>query len=153
MPTDTADRPLLRFPGPSTRRARRAAGRPRDGVHAFFNRLAVLAEIAPDAPVSLLAITLPAAASAESEALAEGMVRANVRPTDLVARLEPGRVAVVLQGTDATRAAQISYRLQMQLSRAAIPGCTTAVIGVASGTGRHGRTLLQAAASSLPDCG
>ena len=153
MPTAAPDRPLLHFPGPSARRARPAAVRARGGVPAFFNRLAVLAEIAPDSPVSLLVITLPSAIGEDSETLAEAMVRAYVRATDLVARLEPGRIAVVLQGTDATRAARISCRLQVQFSRAAIPGCATAVIGVASGIGRHGRTLLQAASSSLPDCG
>lgn len=122
----------------------------------LLHRLDAVAELAPRAPLSFLAVRIEGLEEVEEErgevgvrfsARAVGDALAQLcRGTDLAGELGTGVLGVVLQGAGATAAAAAAARLTHHLNRLRHlpPGCSV-VVGAATGTGSHGRRLVSAA--------
>lgn len=124
-----------------------------NGTQTMAGRLTLLGAIAPEGAVSVVVVSLPPSVTWDAAALAEGVVRANVRATDTVVALGEGRIGVILQGSDARRTAETVGRVQHRLQRSPLFRGMPVAVAAATGIGRHGTTLLKAATTSLPDCG
>lgn len=145
---------LLAFPSPiRDRDSGQAQTRESPGLNAIVDRLTILGEISPERPVSVVIVSLPGDPGWEAAALAEGVVRANVRAVDTVVALGDGRIGVVLQGSGPREASETAGRVQHRLQRSPLFHGMAVTIAAASGIGQHGQTLLKAASTSLPDCG
>ena len=123
---------------------------------ALLDRLDLIGLLAPDAPLSFLAIEVDSADPATSEgqellSLVAHHARTSVRATDVVGRLGDAGFGVILQGSSDRRAATTAARLQHILGRLAIPyPGVSIVVSAASGLGVNALVLPEAAVASLP---
>ena len=143
---------IITFPGPSAMGSARRPARKAE-ITGVSERLAVLKAIAPDAAVSVLMVTLDESAGWQGEAAAQAITRQAVRATDMVSRVGHGRIAVILQSTREQKAAEIAARLSMRLRSAPLFRGAGVSVSAATGTGSHGEALMEAASSTLPECG
>ena len=73
---------------------------------------------------------------------------------DVVGEIQPGVLAIVLQGSGATAASAVTARLQFHLNHLrSLPVRLHVDVYAATGTGANGRGLLSAAMDSLQDAG
>ena len=121
----------------------------------LLDRLEVLGELAPAAPLSFLLVRVcaeDAPARGVAAAVAE-RVGSLVRATDVVGLFGQDGVGVVLQGTGVTAAGAVAGRLSLHLNRALAdmaPG-HHATVHAATGTGLNALTLPIAATQDLDD--
>lgn len=131
---------------------------------ALFDRLEVVARIAPSAPLSFVVVKVHglaelnatqghAAGDSSLQAVAREICQL-IRPTDLVGRLTGSVFGIVLQGTGATAAAAVAARLGYHLAKstAAIPPASVQV-SASTGTGVNADMLPIAAMDPFDDCG
>lgn len=131
--------------------------------HALMKRLVILGKLAPNAPLSFLAVRVsglyvvnPKAADTTLETLLQAVIRQVgrlTRATDMAGRLGASSFGVVLQGTDATAAAAVAARLSIHLNEtaAAWPG-SKVFVSAATGTGVNALVLPSAALDTSADC-
>ena len=130
----------------------------------LLDRLELVGEIAPTAPLSFVVIKidgLPALNEIAGWEAGDSVlcsiadeVRSITRPTDLVGRLSGTTFGLVLQGTGATAAAAVQARLNFRLSR--LPVLTPPLgirVSAATGTGMNANILPVAAMDSFEDAG
>ena len=126
---------------------------------ALLDRLAVVGELGPRAPLSFVAVRLEDddGLSEETVESLEKAVAARLteltRVTDVVGRLQERAFGIVLQGTGATAAGAVASRLSHHLNRLAeLPRTTSVIVSAATGTGVNAHALVIAAMDSLEEC-
>jgi GGDEF domain-containing protein len=136
---------------------------PETGVatrRALVERLAMMGDLAPRAPLSFLVVHVEAAredaeTAAPPFAAVATRIRELTRATDCIGRLRDGSFGVVLQGTGVTAAGAVAARLSHHLNR--LPDVTpryAVSISAATGTGANALTLPSAAMDAFePGCG
>jgi len=130
----------------------------------LLDRLELVGEIAPTAPLSFVAIKVDGlpelneiagwdAGDSVLCAIADE-VRSITRPTDLVGRLSGTTFGIVLQGSGATAAAAVQARLHFRLGRLPVMTPPLGVrVSAATGTGVNAGLLSIAAVDSFEDAG
>lgn len=130
----------------------------------LLDRLEMVGDIAPTAPLSFIVIQMDGlaelnrvggtdAGDAALRAVADE-ARSMTRATDLVGRLTGSSFGIVLQGTGATAAAAVAARLGFHLSQLPLMSPPAGVrVSVATGTGVNSETLPLAAMDSFLHCG
>lgn len=126
---------------------------------ALMDRLTTVGELAPQAPLSFVAVRIDDAESlapAQRERLQKAVanrLRELTRATDMVGRIDDDAFGVVLQGTGATAAGAVSSRLAHHLNRLPeLPRAAAVVVSAATGTGVNAETLAVAALDSFEVC-
>lgn len=118
---------------------------------ALMERLSMMGDLAPRAPLSFLVVHVEAAGSDDDAAASPyapvaTRVRELTRATDCVGRLREDCFGVVLQGTGVTAAGAVAARLSHHLNRLAEITPRYAVsVSAATGTGANALTLPSAA--------
>jgi diguanylate cyclase (GGDEF)-like protein len=129
-----------------------------------LDRLALVGDIAPNAPLSFVVVKLDGLAELNTSAGREAgdvalcaiadEVRSITRPTDLVGRFSGTTFGIVLQGAGATAAAAVQARLNFRLSRLPVMSPPLAVrVSAATGTGVNSAVLPAAALDSFAEAG
>lgn len=126
---------------------------------ALLDRLSVVGELGPKAPLSFVAIRfedtedMPAESLAALQKAVAARLAELTRATDMVGRLEETAFGIVLQGTGATAAGAVASRLSHHLNRLAeLPRTAAIVVSAATGTGVNAQALVIAAMDSLEVC-
>lgn len=128
----------------------------------LLERLAVVGELAPDAPLSFVVLKVYGLGDLNRElgwracetvlGAVAGELRELTRATDAVGRLSGSTFGIVLQGTGATAAAAVEARLNYRLNR--LPELlrpTHVLVSAATGTGVNAGTLPVAAMDSFDE--
>ena len=130
----------------------------------LLDRLEMVGDLAPSAPLSFIVIQLDGLAELNKLAgtdagdaalrVVADEARSMTRATDLVGRLTGSSFGIVLQGTGATAAACVAARLGFHLSQLPLMSLPASVrVSVATGTGVNSETLPLAAMDSFLHCG
>lgn len=127
----------------------------------LFATVERIGELAPNAPLSFLVITIDGLSDLGAQdsqllmRLVAGRIRAVARATDAVGRMGMAAFGAVLQGAGVTAASAVAARLSYHLTHV-VRGIDSGLdvrVSAATGTGVNWATLPVAATESLPDCG
>lgn len=132
------------------------------GKLALLERLAVIGELAPDAPLSFVVVKVEGGVHPvdDERELPETLlhevasrIRSLTRATDMMGRLSESSFGLVLQGTGATAAGAVAARLSHHLNQltAGMP-CTEVRVSAATGRGLNAGVLPSAAMESFEEC-
>lgn len=130
----------------------------------LLDRLEMIGDLAPTAPLSFIVIQLDGltelnrlAGTGAGDAALRSVAdeaRSMTRATDLIGRLTGSTFGIVLQGTGAAGAAGVAARLGFHLSQLPLMTAPVGVrVSVATGTGANSETLPLAAMDSFLHCG
>lgn len=128
----------------------------------LLERLAVVGELAPEAPLSFVVVKVLGLGELNREngwracetvlGAVANELRELTRATDAVGRLSGSTFGIVLQGTGATAAAAVEARLNFRLNRLPeLPRPTHVLVSAATGTGMNAGTLPIAAMDSFDE--